>query len=103
MKAEFNSTSSPLASLNRKMPSIPKGDEALKKAANEFEALFVDQMLQQMRQSGIKSELFPEKEGEQTFRAMLDSEYSKMASQHGSFGIAKALYQQLKKTSVQDS
>lgn len=72
-------------------------DAALKKACQEIEAIFIQQMLKQMRATVPKSELIPESSATQLYQDMLDSEYSKLMSESSqSFGIADMLYKQLK-------
>lgn len=72
-------------------------DAALKKACQEIEAIFIQQMLKQMRATVPKSNLIPESMATNLYREMLDSEYSKlMAESSQSLGIAELLYEQLK-------
>ena len=72
-------------------------DAALKKACQEIEAIFIQQMLKQMRATVPKSELIPESSASNLYQDMLDSEYSKLMSESSqSFGIADMLYKQLK-------
>jgi len=72
-------------------------DAALKKACQEIEAIFIQQMLKQMRATVPKSELIPESSASKLYQDMLDSEYSKLMSESSqSFGIAEMLYKQLK-------
>lgn len=75
-------------------------DAKIKQACQDFEAIFLTQMVKQMRKSVPKDEkddsLFSGKEDE-TYHEMLDSEYAKvMASNNGGIGIAKIMYSQLK-------
>ncbi len=55
----------------------------LKNAVSDFEALYLQQMLQAMRRTvpeGKPGELFQAGNGEKLFREMLDGEYAKMMS-----------------------
>ena len=71
-------------------------DEKLREAANEFEAILVNQMFETMQDNSMHSDLLPENEGEKVFRSMLNSEYANMASQSEKLGLGHLIYQQLK-------
>ena len=68
--------------------------EELRQAAEEFEAIFAGQMLSQARQTKLADDLFGSK-GSDTFRSMLDQEYSREFANNASLGIAEAPVQQL--------
>ena len=61
--------------------------------ANQFEAIFVHQMLKQARQGKLADGIF-NSEAQDTFNNMLDIEYSQILSKKNNFGIAEALIQQ---------
>ena len=65
----------------------------LKDVAEQFEAIFVHQMLKQARQSKLADGIF-NSEAQDTFNNMLDIEYSQVLSKKNNFGIAKALIKQ---------
>ena len=65
----------------------------LKDVAEQFEAIFVHQMLKQARQSKLEDGIF-NSEAQDTFNNMLDIEYSQVLSKQNNFGIAKALIKQ---------
>ena len=67
--------------------------QELKDAAEQFEAIFVHQMLKQARQSKLAEGIF-NSEAQDTFNNMLDSEYSKILSKKNNFGIAEGLIRQ---------
>ena len=67
--------------------------EELKDVAEQFEAIFVHQMLKQARQSKLADGIF-NSEAQDTFNNMLDIEYSKILSKKNNFGIAEALIKQ---------
>lgn len=82
---------------NAQNASKEQDDEQLKTACREIEALFIQQMLKQMRATIPKAGLIPESMATNIYQEMLDSEYSKLMSEsHNSLGIAKMLYKQLK-------
>jgi len=68
----------------------------LRKAANEFEAIFIQQMMKSMRKTSFESELLPKSEGEKIFRSMLDEQYAKLSANSGSLGLGQMIYMQLK-------
>lgn len=70
--------------------------EDLKEAAEEFEALFLNQMLKTMRESVEKSELFHGGKGEELYTSMLDAELSRSMAKAGGIGLGEALLRQLK-------
>jgi flagellar protein FlgJ len=69
------------------------GPAQLRQAAEEFEAMFLNQFLQQARKSQLAEDLLTSSAGD-TFRGMLDQEYARAASNGLSLGIADALYAQ---------
>ena len=70
-------------------------DKNLRDAANDFEAIFVQQMLKTMRETSLESNFIPKSEGEKYFRSMLDEHYSKIAAKSGSLGLGEMIYKQL--------
>ena len=77
----------PLAA--RAAPLQPTGDrEAARTAAEEFEAVFVSQMLEHMF-TGIRTDgPFGGGRGEEMFRSLMLTEYGQMISRSGGVGIA---------------
>ena len=61
--------------------------------AEQFEAIFVHQMLKQARQGKLAEGIFSS-EAQDTFNNMLDIEYSQILSKKNNFGIADGLIQQ---------
>jgi len=64
--------------------------EELKAVAEQFEAIFVEQLLKAARQSNLADGLFDNEEAE-TYRDMLDKEYAKSIATNTSLGIASAI------------
>ena len=62
----------------------------LKAVAEQFEAIFVEQLLKAARQSTLADGLFDNEEVE-TYRDMLDKEYAKSIATNTSLGIASAI------------
>jgi peptidoglycan hydrolase FlgJ len=70
-------------------------DEKLYGACQEFEALFVKQMLQSMRNTITKSGLMDGGFAEEIYEDMLYDEYSMKISKTANLGISDMLYKQL--------
>ena len=67
--------------------------------ADQFESIFVYQMLKQARQSKLAEGIFSS-EAQDTFNNMLDMEYSEILSKKNNFGIAEALIKQFQSLSL---
>jgi|GEM_PF-2506577 Rod binding domain-containing protein len=67
----------------------------LRKASKQFEAVFMFQILKQMRNTVHKEEMFHGGMGEDVFTGMMDEEMSKRMAGRGSAGIAEMMFQQL--------
>ena len=70
-----------------------KSKQDLKNVAEQFEAIFVHQMLKQARQSKLAEGMF-DSDSQDTFNNMLDMEYSQILSKKNNFGISEALIRQ---------
>ena len=70
-----------------------KYDKDLETVAEQFESIFVYQMLKQARQSKLAEGIFSS-ESQDTFNNMLDLEYSQILSKKNNFGIGEALIKQ---------
>ena len=68
-------------------------DNDLAIVADQFESIFVFQMLKQTRQSKLAEGIFSS-EAQDTFNNLLDMEYSEILSKKNNFGIADALIKQ---------
>ena len=71
------------------------GDAGLREATEQFEAVFVTQMLQIMRGTVPRSELFEDDPGRDTYYHLFDTEIGRQAAARGSLGISDMLYRQL--------
>lgn len=83
--------SNPSANLTPK-PADQKAE--LAKAATQFEAIFVRQMLAAARKASLSDGLFDSDATEQ-FETMQDSNFADLMAQHGGLGLAKSIVQQL--------
>lgn len=97
-----------LQQLQKQYNSPQGGDQKkLKKAAQEFEAIFVQQMLDAMDKTiDRKDSMMSGGSAEEYFRGMLNQEIAKsMSSRTGGsgFGLAETIYQQMAKTAKLDT
>jgi flagellar protein FlgJ len=79
-----------------KLPSVPGGkkiDETkLKKASEDFEALFINQLMQSMRRTVLKSKFLADAPGKEVYQSLFDREISKKMAQKGALGVGKIIY-----------
>ena len=68
-------------------------DADLENVAQEFESLFVYQLLKNARKAKLSESLFSN-QGTETYESLLDQEYARTLSENHSFGIAEALLRQ---------
>lgn len=73
--------------------AAPAVDPALRQVAQQFEAIFLRQMIGSMRSSGLSEGLFDSSATEQ-FRDMADARTADDMARTGSFGIADLLMKQ---------
>jgi flagellar protein FlgJ len=70
-------------------------DSPLFKVCQEFEAIFIKQMLNSMRRTVEKSGLLEVGLAEEFFEDMLYDEYAKKMAANANFGLAAMIYSQL--------
>ena len=73
----------------------------LKEISNQFESIFINQILKQARKNKIENGLF-DSEAISTFNSMIDEQYSKILSKKTNFGISDALFNQFKSQVVNE-
>ena len=73
----------------------------LKKISNQFESIFVNQILKQARKNKLENSLF-DSEAISTFNTMIDEQYSDILSKKTNFGISEALFNQFKSQVVNE-
>ena len=73
----------------------------LKDISNQFESIFINQILKQARQNKIENGLF-DSEAIDTFNSMIDEQYSEILSKKTNFGISEALFNQFKSQVVNE-
>jgi Rod binding domain-containing protein len=80
-------------------PIVPGGkkiDETkLKKACEDFEALFINQLLQAMRRPVLKSKFLEDAPGKEVYQSLFDREISKKMAQKGALGVGKMIYRKV--------
>jgi Rod binding domain-containing protein len=67
----------------------------LYRACQEFEAIFIKQMLNVMRKTVNKAGLLDGGFAQEVFEDMLYDEYAKKMAEHAGFGLSDSLYRQL--------
>lgn len=68
---------------------------AIKKAAQDFEAVFLGILTKSMRESVQKSDLMGDSNAEGMYQSMLDTEYTKQMANQSFTGLAKSIEEQL--------
>ena len=82
-------------------PNSNKKLKELKEISNQFESIFINQILKQARQNKIENGLFDSEEIN-TFNSMIDEQYSEILSKKTNFGISEALFNQFKSQVVNE-
>ncbi len=78
-------------------PHATRDPEQAKKAAQQFEGVFISEFLSSMFEGIPTDGPFGGGEGEQMFRSLMLDEYGKRISQQGGFGLANAVQKELLK------
>ncbi|CAD7844890.1 hypothetical protein S1OALGB6SA_2064 [Olavius algarvensis spirochete endosymbiont] len=90
---EENRMAGRITSLNRRS-NVDSQDE-LRALSGEFEALFVEVVLDSMRDTLNDDSLIPKNAGEKLFEDKLYDEYAEAVSKVANLGIAEMIYKQL--------
>ena len=72
------------------VPAKADDRQRLAKAATQFEAIFVRQMLAAARKADFGNDLF-DSQGADTFRQMMDDRFADIMANNGSLGFAKTI------------
>lgn len=75
--------------------AVTEQKEKLKAVSQQFEAIFVNQLVGEMRKTVNRSDLVPESQGEKVYQSMLDNEYSQKIADSDQLGLAKIVYEHL--------
>ena len=78
-------------------------DAELRKACEELESVFLEQLLKEMRRTVPKDDLFGGGRGEDVFQSMFDQEIAKKMAGRGGIGLAEILYRQLSREAAPPS
>lgn len=78
--------------LNKRKSTSQRG---LQEAAEQFEAIFLYQLLEQMRRTVPETDLMGDRKAENIFQSMLDQELASSFAQNQSVGLAKLIYEQM--------
>ena len=86
---------------NAKLTDASKSrtSEELTQVANQFEAIFIENLLKQARESKLSDALF-ETSANDNFNQMLDAEIAKSSSETVDIGIAEAIIEQMSKSGI---
>lgn len=95
-KAEANANR--METIQKSMSKVlsDKDEKKLKESCQEFEAIFLSELLKSMRATVPKNNLQGESFGQDVFQSMLDDEYAKKVSGTNSIGLGDMLFQQMK-------
>jgi flagellar protein FlgJ len=77
-------------------PGKAAKEKELTQACQQFEEMFLKQMMTQMRKAGPKGGMFGGGQGADQFQDMLDGERAKQWSQDGGVGLASMMFEQMK-------
>ena len=95
---QFNFSNTSSAQLESKLQgsSVTSAEmKKLKEACNDFESIFIKQMLDSMKKTINRSELSKRNMGEEIFDDMLYDEYAKKMSGTAGLGIGDMMFRQL--------
>lgn len=94
-KAQEMQSSEGMSRVARRLQESELDLEALRQAAQEFEAIFLQHLLSTMRKAVPKSELLPGSMATDIFEDMFDEEIAKISASAGGIGLAEMLLAQL--------
>ncbi len=76
----------------------PEERGKLRAVAQQFEAVFLNQMVGAMRKTVQPNAMMPESQGEKIYKSMLDSEHAEAMAQSNQFGLSDMIYEHLLRT-----
>lgn len=85
----------PIIAANPSNTAKTQVSPAIKKAGDDFESMFLSEMLSHMFADVPVDETFGGGQGEQVFRGMLVSEYGKTMVKAGGIGVSAAIQQEM--------
>ncbi len=78
-------------------------DKDLLSACRDFEAIFLAQLMAQMRKTVPKGGILPHDTAESIFQAQLDAQICRNISRKGSLGLAALLYRSISQQPIRNS
>ena len=87
-----------ITTIQQTQRGLTKKDAKLYETCQDFEALFIKQMLNSMRQTVNKTGMLDGGMAEDVFEDMLYDEYSKLMAKNANLGLTDLLYKQLSNT-----
>ncbi|WP_417586038.1 rod-binding protein [Nitrincola sp.] len=93
--AQYGSQNNMASRMNSLTDGHIKTEEEAREAGNEFESMFLGQMLSHMFEGIQTNELFGGGHGETMMRSMLVEEYAKEMNRAGGIGIADAVTREI--------
>lgn len=84
--------------ISNNSPTRQEVPEKVQEVGDNFESLFVNMMIEKMREAGELSDedqIIPKTNGERIYQSMLDAEYAKLGAKNGDLGISKVVVEQL--------
>lgn len=76
---------------------------ALREVANDFEEVFVNLLLKEMRKTVGDGGLIEKSYQQEAFEGMLDENYAETVADVGGLGLSDMIYEQLKQYTVEDT
>jgi Rod binding domain-containing protein len=70
-------------------------EKKLRQAGEDFEALFINQLLQGMRRTVFKSKILGDAPGKEVYQSLFDRELSKKMAHQGGLGLGKIMVQKV--------
>lgn len=90
--------------LSQVTTTAPKADKTkgqnaqkMRETAQQFEAIFIQQMYKEMRKTVPEGGLLPKSGAEESFEQMMDQEAALATARQGGIGLAEMMMQQLMK------
>jgi flagellar protein FlgJ len=77
-------------------PALDSRDARLRKAAQQMEGVFLEQLFKAMRETVPEGELARGGSGEEIFTGLLDQKLADVAAAGGERGLGAAIYRQLR-------
>ena len=86
--------------LNPLKGTVTHSDAEIKQVAKNFESIFLEMMMKEMRNSVQKSGLMGNSRGMEFFEGMYDEQLSRQLSAGGGIGLGQMVYEKLKAATV---